>query len=272
MIFHTTKAVFDENMYPQCPDGSHVNIPAIETSVLLPLDSYLDRDNNIPPEDGDQPPPPPPVEMDSIWHHGHPMPYVLGAPCDGDDDDSQPPSLPPSPGLSYCTPRTSILRHSSVTLSHCSSGGSRLRSQTLTEQVKSPPHEREACDNSGYYWDWLVTMSDGTTQVQPVSPVTFGNLVHAATSGEPAEVSSIPENPRILARHQALESPTVPQSSAIPQTEIASYQREWHDGACSGKYSYIPSYMGWRRGEQLELAGPSIPTEWPLSLVPGPSA
>ena len=30
--------------------------------------------------------------------------------------------------------------------------------------------------------------------------------------------------------------------------------------------------MGWRRGEQPELAGPSIPTEQPLSPVPGPSA
>ena len=53
-------------MYPRCPDESRVNIPAIETSVLPPPDSYLDRDNNIPPEDGDQPLPPPPVEVDPI--------------------------------------------------------------------------------------------------------------------------------------------------------------------------------------------------------------
>ena len=152
-------------MYPQCPDESRVNIPAIETSVLSPLDSYLDRYNNIPPEDGDQPPPPLPVETHSIWHHGHPMPYVPDVPNDGDDDDSQPPSLPPSLGLSYCTPRTPSFRHRSVTLSHHSSGGSHLRSQTLTEQMKSPPQEREACDGSGYYWDWVVTMSDSTTQV-----------------------------------------------------------------------------------------------------------
>ena len=44
-----------------------MNIPAIETGVLPPPDSYLDRDNNIPPEDGDQPPPPPPAEVDPIW-------------------------------------------------------------------------------------------------------------------------------------------------------------------------------------------------------------
>ena len=105
-IFHTTKAVFNENMYSQCPDGSRVNIPAIETGVLPPSDSYLDRDNNIPLEDGDQPPPPLPVETDSIWHHGHPMPYVPDAPNNGDDNDHQPPITPPSPGLSYCTPRT----------------------------------------------------------------------------------------------------------------------------------------------------------------------
>ena len=95
------KAVFDENMYPQCPDGSRVNIPAIETGVLPPPDSCMNRDNNIPPEDGDQPLPPLPVEIDSIWHHGHPMPYVPDAPHDGGDNDSQPPSIPPFPSLSY---------------------------------------------------------------------------------------------------------------------------------------------------------------------------
>ena len=53
-----------------------MNILAIETGVLPPPDSYLDRDNNIPPEDGDQPLPPPPVETNSIWHHGPSWPYV----------------------------------------------------------------------------------------------------------------------------------------------------------------------------------------------------
>ena len=112
-------------MYPQCPDGSRVNILAIETGVLPSLDSYLDRVNNIPPEDGDQPPPPPPpVETDSIWHHGPPWPYVPDVPHDNGGDDSQPPSLPLSPGLSYRTPRTPSLRHRSVTPSHHSSGNS----------------------------------------------------------------------------------------------------------------------------------------------------
>ena len=50
------------------------------------------------------------------------------------------------------------------------------------------------------------------------------------------------DNLRAAARRQALESPLAPLSSAIPQSEIASYPREWHDGARSGKYSYIPSY------------------------------
>ena len=54
-----------------------MNIPAIETSVLPPLDSYLDRDN-IFPEDGDQPPPPLPAEIDPIWcHQGASWPYCM---------------------------------------------------------------------------------------------------------------------------------------------------------------------------------------------------
>ena len=140
-----------------------MNILAIETGVLPPPDSYLDRDNNIPPEDGDHPPPPLPVETDSIWQHGHPMPYVPDAPGNGDNNDSQPPISPPSLGLSYQTPRTPSLRHRSVTPSHHSSGGSCSRSWKLTEQIKSPPHEREACNGSSFYWDQIVTMSNGTT-------------------------------------------------------------------------------------------------------------
>ena len=83
-------------------------------------------------------------------------------PQNGGGDDSQPPSLPPSPGLSYRTPRTPSLRHRSVTPSHHSSGGSCLRSQTLTEKMKSPPCLTEALDGSCAYWDQVVTMSDGT--------------------------------------------------------------------------------------------------------------
>ena len=231
-------------MYPQCPDGSRVNIPAIKTGVLPPPDSDLDRDNNIPLEDGDQPLPPLPVEIDSIWHHGPSWPYVPDTPTGNGDDDSQPPSIPLSPGLSYRTPRTPSLRHRSVTPSHHSSGRSHSRSQTLTEQLteqmKSPPRLTEALDSSSDFWDRVVTMSDSTTWVRPVSPVTFDKLAHAS---EPATGSSRPENPRILARRQALESPTTPQSTAIPQSEITSYPREWHDGTRSSKYSYIPSYM-----------------------------
>ena len=95
-----------------------MNIPAIETGVLPPLDSYLDRDNNIPPEDGDQPPQPLPAEIDLIWHQqGASWLYVPDAPNESGGFDSQPPSLPPSPGLSYCTPTTPSLRHRSATLS-----------------------------------------------------------------------------------------------------------------------------------------------------------
>ena len=108
------------------------------------------------------------------------------------------------------------------------------------------------------------------------------NLIRAGAPATPARVctiteilateGSVPGNPRILARRQAPESPIIPRSMAIPQSEITSYPREWCDGTHSGKYSYIPSYMGWRRGEQPELARPSIPAEQPPSLPPGPSA
>ena len=101
-----------------------MNIPAIETGVLPPLDSYLDnRDNNIPPEDGDQPPPPPPAEIDLIWRdHGAFWPYLPNAPGEDSGFDSQPPSQPLSPGLSYRTPRTPSSRHRSATPSHRSFG------------------------------------------------------------------------------------------------------------------------------------------------------
>ena len=96
-----------------------MNILAIETGVLPPPDSYLDRDDNIPLEDGDQPPPPLPAEIDPIWHpQGVSWPYVPDAPNGSGGFDSQPPSQPPSPGLSYRTPRTPSSRHRSVTPSH----------------------------------------------------------------------------------------------------------------------------------------------------------
>ena len=119
-----------------------------------------------------------PVETDSIWHHGSSWPYVLDAPHGNNGDDSQPPSLPLSPGLSYCTPRTPSLRHRSVTPSHYSSGGSRSRSQTLMEQVNTSPRLMELSKappisteyESGACWERTVTMSDGTTQVRLVFP------------------------------------------------------------------------------------------------------
>ena len=131
----------------------------------------------------------------------------------------------------------------------------------LMEQFRSPPRLTEALDGSGAYWDWVVMMSDGTTRVRPVSPVALDE--HLCTI--------YVENLRVLACRQALESLTLPQPLAIPQHEIASYQRNLCDDARSGKYSYIPSYMGWHQGEQLELAGLSIPAEWPLSPIPEPS-
>ena len=93
------------------------------------------------------------------------------------------------------------------------------------------------------------------------------------TGHRPASPSMVS---RVMARRQLMESPLAPRSTAIPQHEIASYPREWREGARSGKYSFIPSYQGWRQGDQPELActeqpSQSRPTEWPLSPVPGPT-
>ena len=69
---------------------------------------------------------------------------------------------------------------------------------------------------------------------------------------------------------QSLVSSLAPQSSAIPQSKITSYPREWRDGACSGKYSYIPSYQGWRRGAGKYSTIPSQ-MEWHQGMLPEPS-
>ena len=272
-----------------------MNILAIETGVLPPPDSYLDRDNNIPPEDGDQPPPPPPAEIDLIWNHqGAFWPYVPDAPNSSGGFDSQPPSQPPSPGLSYCTPRTPSSRNRSVTLSHSSgntgshchsSGNTSTRSRTLTEPDPSAfvtevsqSHPIFTDTGLGLRWKYEVVMADGTTRHHPVSPPTALKLMIPITVADGTirhHPASPPTVSRVMARRQALESLT-PRSTAIPQHEIASYPQEWHGGARSSKYSFIPSYQGWCRGDQLELArpehaGPSRPTERPLSPVPGHS-
>ena len=214
-----------------------MNIPAIETGVLPPLDSYLDRDNNIPPEDGDQPPPPPPpVEIDPIWHHqGASWPYVSDAPDGSGGFDSQPPSIPLSPGLSYRTPRTPSMRHRSVTPSRHSSGSSRprsapshpssgsvsSRSQTLTEALGTFPCERELFP---------------ATPAQPVTSRTYD-----------IEFDAVRDCARQLAHDQALRTPSAPHFGTIlAQTD--SYPQEWWEGARSGKYSTIPSQMEWRQG------------------------
>ena len=66
---------------------------------------------------------------------------------------------------------------------------------------------------------------------------------------QPEQANPETESSRAAACRQALESPLAPQSLAIPQSKITSYPREWRNGARSGKYSYIPSYQGWCRGE-----------------------
>ena len=258
-----------------------MNIPAIETGVLPPPDSYLDRDNNIPPEDGDQPPPPLPAEIDPMWHHqGYSWPYVPDAYDESGGFDSQPPSQPPSPGLSYRTPRTPSLRHRSVTPSHHSSGNSQprsthshpssgdmsSRSHTLTEEGNPFAYERGLFPSTpaqpvtpytprlgvptlnDYPREWMEGFCSGKYTDIPFydewkrgrKPV-LAQPEQAPSRLFEAEV----ENPRAEACRQVLESPLAPQSLAIPQSKIASYPREWHDGARSGKYSDIPSYQGW---------------------------
>ena len=231
--------------------------------------------NNIPLEDGDQPPPPPPAEIDPIWHHQDAFwPYVPDAPNGSGGFDSQPPSQPPSPGLSYRTPRTSSLRHRSATPSHHSSGNDTLhhhssgntsaRSQTLTEPdpsasvtevLRSQPIFTDT--GLGLRWEYEVVMADGATQCRPVSPPTASKLMIPITVAD-GTIWHCPVSPptvsRVMARCQALESPLAPRSTAIPQHEIASYPQEWHEGARSGRYSFIPSYQGWRQGDQPELA------------------
>ena len=285
-------------MYPRCPDGSRVNIPAIETSVLPPPDSYLDRDNNIPLEDGDQPPPPLPAEIDSIWcNQGVLWSYVPDTHDESGGFDSQPPSQPLSPGLSYCTPRTPSSRHRSATPSHhffgntgschTSSESTSARSRTLMEPGV-PASEQEVSwtqpklrnDGTGARWEYEITMGDGTIWHRSISPSTRNELwiPMAGSDGtiawhRPASPSTVS---RVMAHCQLMESPLAPRSTAIPQHEIASYPQEWREGTRSSKYDFIPSYQGWRWGDQLELArmeqlSQSRPTERPLSPVPGPN-
>ena len=213
-----------------------MNIPAIETGVLPPPDSYLDRDNNIPLEDGDQPPPPPPVEIDPIWRdHGAFWPYMPNASDGSGGFDSQPPSQPPSPGLSYQAPRTPSLRHRSATLSHHSSGNSRprsahshpssggtsSRSHTLTEERNPFAFERELFP---------------PTPAQPVTPRTYD-----------IEFDAVRDRARQLTRRQAIDTPSATRFGAIP-AQTDSYPQEWWEGARSGKYSTILSQMEWRQG------------------------
>ena len=50
VIFYAIKAVSDENTFLQCPGGSHVSIPAIETSLLSINEQNISlKDDNSPP-------------------------------------------------------------------------------------------------------------------------------------------------------------------------------------------------------------------------------
>ena len=161
-----------------------------------------------------------------------------------------------------------------------------MRLQTLTEpdpsaSVNEVSQSQPIFTDTGLgsRWEYEVVMADGTTRRHSVSPPMASKLMIPITVAD-GTIQHHPASPptvsRVMAHRQALESPLAPRSMAIPQHEIASYPQEWHEGTCSGKYSFIPSYLGWHRGDQLELArsehaGPSRPTERPLSPVPGHS-
>ena len=96
-------------------------------------------------------------------------------------------------------------------------------------------------------------MGDGTIQHRSVSPNTREQLWIPLAGDDGTVTGKCPASPstvsRVMARRQLLESPLTPRSTAIPESEIASYPQEWREGARSGKYSFIPSYQGWRRGD-----------------------
>ena len=123
-------------------------------------------------------------------------------------------------------------------------------------------------------------MGDGTIRQCSISPNTHDKLWIPMAGSDGTVAGHHPASPstvsRVMACHQLMESPLAPRSTAIPQHEIASYTQEWCEGARSSKYSFIPSYQGWHRGDLPEFAQPeqlssSRPAERPLSLVPGPS-
>ena len=94
-------------------------------------------------------------------------------------------------------------------------------------------------------------MGDGTIRQRSVSPYTCERLWIPMAGPDGTIARHRPASPstvsRVMAHRQLMESPLAPKSTAIPQHEIASYPQEWHEGARSGKYSFIPSYQGWRR-------------------------
>ena len=150
-------------------------------------------------------------------------------------------------------------------------------SASVTEVSRSQPIFTDT--DLGSRWEYEVVMADGTTWHHPVSPPTASKLMIPITVAD-GTIQHRPVSPptvsRVMARCQALESPLAPRSTAILETEIASFPQEWRVGARSSKYSFIPSYQGWRCSDRLELArtervGPSRLAEQPLSPVPGHS-
>ena len=155
-----------------------------------------------------------PVEIDPIWRdQGAFWPYVPNTYDESGGFDSQPPSQPPSPGLSYRTPRTPSSRHRSATLSHrssrntgschTSSGSTSARSQTLTEPG-IPAYEQEVLqtlprlrnDGTSARWEYEITMGDGKIRQRSVSLITHEKLWIPLAGPDGTVTGHCPASPR----------------------------------------------------------------------------
>ena len=180
--------------------------------MLLLLDGYLDRDDNIPLEDDDAPCPPPPVESDPVWWPPRPQGYYHRT-TSGNSHQSTPgdssPNIPPSPGLSYKTLSWLTLRSPSgrgPATTSSTSVPSRTQTPARTVQ-KFEPYFLENLVGSklGYFQD--ITLADGSIVQRLTTPRTQSHLW-------------IQDSARFELWRAALESPTAQQFYAIRLEQI----------------------------------------------------
>ena len=151
------------------------------------------------------------------------------------------------------------MRHRSVTLSHHSSrnsqprsthshpfsGDTSSRSHTLTEEIGTLPPGMEVglppssliqpvqipytpCQGVPTPHDYPREWEEGFRSGKYSDIPWYDRWKKGQQPVLARPVNAEAENSRAAAHCQALESPLAPQSSAIPQSEIASYPREWH--------------------------------------------